>query len=395
MRLNFGLLAAFTIFLLATSPRAQTPSPAGVPPGPPPMTVAAAPATIGAVPLEVLANGIVQATAIVSVRARVDGQIDEVHVQEGQSVRRGQPLFTLDSRTNRALLAQQQAVLEKDRAQLTRARSDAARYAALRSDAFASAQRAEQAAADALALEAQVRADEAQIQQTRLSIDFAEIRAEADGRLGALPFKAGNLVRVAEGAVLATITPTDPILVAFNVPERWLAELRVATAAGQTVRARVRAPEDRTGPPVWGDVVFIDSSVDQQTGTILLKARFTNGENRLWPGQYVETVLVPRTDAEALSVPTAAVQMGQEGRYLFALRDGAAKRIPVRLVRQAGERSVIVAEGLANGEMVVTEGAQRLRDGSRAVVRGTPPPAGRPAADATPPNAATRQSAAR
>ncbi|WP_431282169.1 efflux RND transporter periplasmic adaptor subunit [Humitalea sp. 24SJ18S-53] len=383
------------MFLQAGSLRAQTAPPAAAPSGPPPITVLAAAATIGPVPLEVLANGIVQATAIVSVRARVDGQIDEVHVQEGQSVRRGQPLFTLDSRTNRALLAQQRANLDKDRAQLTRARSDAARYAALRSDAFASAQRAEQAAADALALEAQVRADEAQIQQTQLAIDFAEIRAEADGRLGALPFKAGNLVRFAEGAVLATITPTDPILVAFNVPERWLSELRTAFTAGQVVRARVRAPEDRTGPPVWGDVVFVDSSVDQQTGTILLKARFTNTENRLWPGQYVETVLVPRTDAEALSVPTPAVQMGQEGRYLFALRDGVARRIPVRLVRQAGDRSVIVAEGLGNGDMVVTEGAQRLRDGSRATVRGTPPAGPRPAADATSPDASMQQAAAR
>jgi len=389
MRLTLGLTLSVALlpFLLPGAAGAQ-PSPA--PAGPPAITVAAAPATIGPVPLEVLANGIVQATAIVSVRARVDGQIEQVHVQEGQSVTRGQPLFTLDSRANRALLAQQQANLDKDRAQLARARSDAQRYAALRSDAYASAQRAEQAAADALAGEAQVRADAAQIEQTQLNISFAEIRAEADGRLGALPIKAGNLVRVAEGTVLATITPTDPVLVTFNVPERWLAELRAAAARGETPRARVRAPEDASGAPVWGNLVFIDSSVDQQTGTILLKARFDNAEGRLWPGQYVETVLVPRTDANALSVPVAAVQTGPEGRFLFALKDGTAHRVPVRLVRLAGDRAVLAAEALGHGDMVVTEGAQRLRDGVRAVARGAP--AARPTAEATP---AIQEAAAR
>ncbi|MFC0385202.1 efflux RND transporter periplasmic adaptor subunit [Muricoccus vinaceus] len=362
-----AVFAALLLAVAATMPaRAQE--------GVPPVSVAAAPATVGAVPVEVTANGTAQAVSVISVRSRVDGQVERVHVEEGQLVKAGDLLFTLDSRTAQALLAQQEANLARDRAQLERAQSDARRYASLRSDAYASAQRAEQASADATALAATVKADEAIVAQTRLSIDFATIRAEAAGRLGSLPVKAGNFVRASEGAVLATITQTDPILVAFSVPERWLTELRAARARGEAARVRAQAPGE-AGTPAQGELVFVDSAVDTATGTIQLKARFPNEASRLWPGQYLEVVMIPRTDAQATSVPVAAVRVGQGGNFLYAVTpENTARRVQVKVLRYASGRAVIDG-GVADGERVVTEGIERLRDGASVAVRapGTPP----------------------
>ena len=379
-----------------------------------PVSVAVSPATVGQVAVEVVSNGTAEAPLVISVRARVDGQVERVHVQEGDSVRAGQVLFTLDARASQALLQQQQATLERDRAQLARARSDAQRYASLQSGAYASAQRSEQAQADSNALAATVRAGEALLEQTQLAIDFATIRAEAAGRLGALPVKAGNFVRASEGVVLATITQTDPILVTFSVPERWLGELRAAQTRGEVPKVRTRAPED-TGPPAEGELVFVDSAVDPTTGTIRLKARFANAvatgprsagtapqpqgapaqgsgvqgaaaqvasaqaqgaagqgsgtQPRFWPGQYLEVVLLPRVDQRALSVPSAALRNGPQGAFLFAVRpDGTVRRVTAKVVRFASGRAVVEAE-LADGERVVTEGQQRLQDGARVAVR--------------------------
>ncbi|MCR0983653.1 efflux RND transporter periplasmic adaptor subunit [Roseomonas populi] len=370
-----SVFAALCCFLLASLPAlAQEAAP---------VSVAAAPASIGALPVEVTANGTAQAVSIISVRSRVDGQIERVHVQEGQMVKAGDLLFTLDSRNTQALLQQQEAILARDRAQLERAQSDARRYASLRSDAFASAQRAEQAQADATALAATVRADEAQVAQTRLTLEFATIRAEAGGRLGALPVKEGNFVRAAEGAVLATITQTDPINVAFSVPERWLAELREAQGRGERPKVRAQAPGD-SARPAEGELIFVDSSVDTATGTIGLKARFANAPARLWPGQYLEVVMVPRVEAQAVSVPVAAVRVGQGGNFLYALTpENTARRVAVKVVRYASGRAVIEG-GVANGEMVVTEGIERLRDGARVAVRNPGgPPGVQPQAEAT------------
>ncbi|MBX6376623.1 MAG: efflux RND transporter periplasmic adaptor subunit, partial [Acetobacteraceae bacterium] len=325
--------------------------PASAPQQGPAVAVATEPVRRGPLPVEVLANGIVVPEAVVTVRTRVDGQIEAVHVEEGQMVRRGQPLFTLDSRMSRALLAQQEAQIARDRALLERARADQTRYQSLRGEGFAAQQRLEQATAEAAAAAANVRAGEALAAQTRLSIEFATITAEMDGRLGALPLRAGNFVRQAENTALATITRMDPILVQFSVPERWLPDIRAAmqaaatgAAPAPTVLARV---ENDTGAPLEGELVFVDSSVDVQTGTIALKARFRNPEERLWPGQYVQVTLTPRVDPDAITVPSAALQTGQNGRFVFVLQDGVARRRPVELVRTVGDRAVVRGELIA------------------------------------------------
>ena len=353
------------LVVLSGAPAPASAQPAGG--GPVPVTTE--PVRVGPVPVEVLANGVVASESIVSVRPRVDGQIEQVHVVEGQTVRRGQPLFTLDTRLTRAVLAQQEAALARDRAQAARAQSDAQRYQSLRGESFASQQRFEQAQADALASAATVRATEAQIAQTKLSLDFATITAEIDGRLGALPIRVGNVVRAGESTALATITQIDPILVQFAVPERWLGEIKSAMAEGApTVRAR---PNQPGAPAAEGELVFVDSAVDTNTGTILLKARFANPDMRLWPGQYVQVTLVTRREM-ATSVPAAAVQTGQQGRFVFVLTpDGTARRRPVELARTVGDRAVVRGQ-LAEGEKVIVDGAQRVTDGWSAVERAPP-----------------------
>jgi len=347
-------------------------SPARAQPDGAPIPVTTEPVRVGPVPVEVLANGVVAAESIVSVRPRVDGQIEQVHVMEGQMVRRGQPLFTLDTRLTRAILAQQEATLARDRAQAVRAQADAQRYQSLRGESFASQQRFEQAQADAAASAATVRATEAQIAQTKLNLDFATITAEIDGRLGALPIRVGNVVRAGESTALATITQIDPVLVQFAVPERWFGEIKAAMAERPPhVRAR---PDHPGAPAAEGELVFVDSSVDTNTGTILLKARFANTDMKLWPGQYVQVALVTRQE-EAISVPGAAVQAGQQGRFVFVLApDGTARRRPVELVRTVGDRAVVRGQ-LAEGDKAITDGAQRVADGWRAAERPAAPPA--------------------
>lgn len=367
-------LAAGAALALGPGPRPSLAQQAGGGGGGVPVTTE--PVRVGPVPIEILANGVVASESVVTVRTRVDGQITQVHVTEGQMVRRGQPLFTLDSRQAQALLAEREAQMARNKALLARAQADAARYQALRGEGYAAQQRYEQAQAEALAAAASVRADEAVIQQIRLNLEFATIVAEADGRLGSLPLRVGNFVRQAENVALATITQMDPILVNFAVPERWLPEIRVAMARGEPPVVRA-VPDQDSAPPAEGRLVFVDSAVDTATGTILLKARFANPDLRLWPGQYVQVTLVPRVEEEAISIPSAALQTGQSGRFVYVLQDGTARRRAVELVRAAGTRVVVKGE-LAAGEKVIVDGAQRVTDGTRVVERNAPPspPAG-------------------
>jgi multidrug efflux system membrane fusion protein len=366
--LHAGLLAVLA--LLGAPQALAQPAPGGGGGGGIPVT--AEPVRVGPEPVEIIANGIVASESVVTVRTRVDGQITRLHVQEGQMVRKGQPIVTLDSRLAEAQLAQQEAQLARDRALATRALSDMQRYQSLRGEGYAAQQRFEQAQADALAAAANARATEALMAQTRLNIEFATIAAEMDGRLGAIPLRVGNFVRQAENTAITTLTQVDPILVSFAVPERWLAEIKAAMARGGVA---VRAlPDQDSGPPAEGELVFVDSAVDTQTGTILLKARFANEGLRLWPGQYVGVTLIPRTDPEAISVPSAALQTGQSGRFVYIVEDGVARRRAVTLVRTLRDR-VVIAGGLKPGERVIVDGAQRVQDGSRVQERGGGQPA--------------------
>jgi len=340
------------------------------PAAPPPVPVATGTVAVGAVPVQVAANGTVQPVATVAVRARVDGQIEEVAVREGTDVKAGDLLFRLDTSLIRTTMQQLEANLERDRAQLAQAQADAARYASLVRTGAGARQQADQTRSQALALAATVKADEAQIAQTQVTLSYSEIRAEIDGRLGAIPLKAGNYVRAADGTVLTTITRIDPIQVQFAVPERYLPDLRAAQQAG-TARVRVRIADSHE-PEIEGRLVFLDSQVDATTGTITLKGEFANGDRRLWPGQYVNVTLILRDDPGTITVPVAAVQLGQTGNQVFVIGpDGAARRRKVTLVRILGDRAVVTGD-LQAGQKVVTDGVQLLADGTRTVDRTAP-----------------------
>jgi multidrug efflux system membrane fusion protein len=360
--------------LIAGPAAAQAPPPGAGGGGIP---VTTEPVRVGPVPVEIIANGVVASESVATVRTRVDGQITQVHVAEGQMIRRGQLLFTLDSRQGQALLAEREAALARNRAQLARFQADMNRYQALRGEGFAAQQRFEQAQAEALSAAANVRADEAVIQQIRLNLEYAQITAETDGRLGSLPMRVGNFVRQAENTALATVTQVDPILVNFAVPERWLRDVKAAMSEPTPPVVRVRA-EGEPGPPAEGELVFIDSAVDTQTGTILLKARFANADMRLWPGQYVSVTMAPRVEQDAITIPSAAMQTGQSGRYVFIVQDGVARRRPVELVRTLRDR-VMVRGQLAATDRVIVDGAQRVQDGSRVQERNPPQPQQPPA----------------
>jgi multidrug efflux system membrane fusion protein len=355
----------------APPPRAAAPS------GAPPAAVVTEALYRGPMPIEIASNGLVVSEAVVTVRPRVDGQIERVLVQEGQMVNRGDPLFVLDSRYSQAILAQQEAQLARDRALAARAQSDLVRYQSLRGEGYAAQQRFEQAQADALVSQAVVKANEALNQQARLNVEFATITADMSGRLGALPLRAGNFVRQAENIGVATITQMDPILVQFSVPERWLPEIRDAMAkiGQEPPLVRVR-PGAGAGEMVEGRLVFVDSSVDNQTASINLKARFQNADGKLWPGQFVSVTVIPRIEADAVAVPSAALQMGQDGRYVFVAENNIARRRPVELLRLTGTQAVIRGEFGPNDKVIV-EGAQRVANGGRIVERPKP---GTPAA---------------
>jgi multidrug efflux system membrane fusion protein len=359
MRILLPRLLALGLLLAAAPAFAQPRGPA--------VPVEVAVAQRGPVPVGFPANGVAASEAVVSVRTRVDGQIERVHVVEGQMVHRGDLLFTLDRRLLEATAAQQEAQLARDRATAVRTQADAARYASLRGEGFTAQQRFEQAQADAAVAAANVRASEALLAYTRTLIGYATIVAEVDGRLGQLPLREGNLVRASENTMMATITPMDPLVVRFAAPERWVPQIRAALASGQPPMVLAGIPND-PGPPAEGRLVFMDSQVDQATGTIALTARFPNGAQRLWPGQWLNLQVALREE-EGVTVPVQAVQQGPRGAQLFVVEEGGtAKRRQVRVERVVDGRAVVSGE-LREGERVVVEGANLLTDGARVAER--------------------------
>lgn len=366
----------------AQKPGAAQPRPGG-PGGQPPAPVIVVAAKTASVPVTLAVIGNVQAYSAVAVKSQVDGQIREVHFGEGQSVKKGDLLFTLDARPYEAALRQAEANLAKDKALLDKARADLARLAALVAKDFTSRANYDTAKANAASLEATIKADEALVEQARLKLEYTRIAAPIDGRVGSILINAGNLVKANDTAAgtLVTINQVRPIYVQFSVPESYLSEIRARMAAGKiAVKAQV-PQEDRVAAE--GTLTFINNTVDTATGTILLKATFANDDDRLVPGQFVNVTVELAVIAEAVVVPPSAVQVGQRGHYVFVLKSDST--VELRLVR-AGirtENAVVIQDGLKAGERVVTEGQLRLRPGARVVVR---PSSGAPPGRATSPN---------
>jgi membrane fusion protein, multidrug efflux system len=329
----------------------------------PAVVVGVATATSKPVPVEFGTIGTVTTYATVALKSRIDGEIMEVHFRDGQDVKAGDLLFTIDSRTIRAQLEQAQANLARNQALLVSAQREVERQNSLVKKKFASQQAVDQARASADSLAASVQADQAAVDAAEVQLSYTEIRAPIDGRAGVVNLPRGNMVKANDSGSLVVLNQLRPIYIAFALPQRQLPRVRQAMADGPlTVSATI--PGD-SGAPLAGDLTFVDNAVDPSTGTIQLRATFDNAETRLWPGQFVNVTLTLRIEQAAIVVPDAAVQQGQEGTYVFVVRpDSTVEMRPVVVDRSVAGESVI-ASGLAAGDSVVVEGQLRLAPGMR------------------------------
>jgi membrane fusion protein, multidrug efflux system len=347
------------------------------------------------VPVQVRAIGAVEAYSTIMVKSQVEGELMRVHFKEGQDVKKGDPLFTIDPRPFEAALRQAEANLAKDMAQAKQAEAnlardtaqaknaavDARRYAELlqrrlvaqadydqqrtNADALQAAVRADQAAVETA--KAAIRADQAAAENAKLQLGYTAIRSPIDGRTGYLMIQQGNLVK-ANDTMLVTINQISPIYVTFAVPEQELPAIQKYMAAGSlTVAANVPMA---AGPPERGVLSFVDNAVDRATGTIRLKGTFANADRQLWPGQFVNVVLTLTTQPNAVVVPSQAVLSGQEGQHVFVVKpDLAVEYRPVSVGRSLDGETVIT-EGLQPEETVVTDGQLRLAPGTTVEVKG-------------------------
>jgi multidrug efflux system membrane fusion protein len=339
---------------------------------PPPAQVVMADVAIETpAPILITAIGTVQSISTVIIKSRVDGEIAKVHFEEGQEVKEGDLLFTLDNRAFAAQLAQSEANLERDRAQLQRAQAEVKRQTELATRGVASVQKLEDVQTAVAVLDAAIRADQAAIENARVNLNYTTIRAPITGRTGAINLKRGNLVKsndtTQQAVPLVTITQLRPIYVTFTVPERHLTQIRTAVAS-ERLPVIVMVP-DQPQTPIAGALTFVDNQVDVATGTISLKGTFANDDARLWPGQFVNVTLTLGVQANALVVPSAAIQIGQNGPYVFVIKPDLT--VELRLVRidRTVKDQTVVANGLVSGERVVIDGQLRLSNGTRVTLQ--------------------------
>ncbi len=339
----------------------------------------AVPVSIGRVvqkpePLEVRAIGNVQQFSTVQVKSQVAGQLIEVHFQEGDFVRKGQILFSIDPRPFQAAVNQARANRAKDAAQAATAAVEAERYTALFSKGVVSREQADQMRTNSEALKATVAADDAQIQTAELQLGYTTIASPIDGRTGNLLVQAGNLIKEND-VPLVVINQVEPIYVSFSVPAQTLAEITDAMR-GHPLRV-VAVPNDGK-PPQTGSLACINNTVDTTTGTMQLKATFQNHNHDLWPGEFTNVALTLAT-RPAVVAPSAAVQTSQKGQYVFVVKpDMHVEERPIVVARTIGADTVI-QQGLAPGETVVTDGQLRLVNGAKITVA---PPVGQGATGA-------------
>jgi membrane fusion protein, multidrug efflux system len=355
-----ALIAAAILWYVG--PGTQAPPAAAQTPAP---TIPVTAGTVVAEDVPVFLHGLgtVQAYNMVSVKSRVDGQIVKINFKEGQDVKAGDPLIQIDPRPYQAALQQAQAAKQKDEAQLVTAQGDLDRYGQLVGAGHQTRQSYENQKGLVAQLQAAIKGDEAQIETAKLNLSYADIRAPSDGRLGAKLVDTGNLVRASDNAPLVTITEIKPIFVSFTLPQDTLVEIRENQRQAPLV---VRAySADGKKLLAEGKLTLIDNAVDQSTGTIRLKARFDNDEERLWPGAFVSARLILSVRKGIATVPSRTVQDGPNGRYAYVIKpDDTVERRGVD-VASIQDGIAVVTKGLEPGERVVVDGQYRLTNGAR------------------------------
>ncbi|MEZ5730586.1 MAG: efflux RND transporter periplasmic adaptor subunit [Hyphomicrobiaceae bacterium] len=331
--------------------------------GGPPPPVRVARAETRSVPITLEGVGNVQARSTIAVKSRIDGQLFEALVKDGETVRKGDLLFRLDPRPFEAQLKQAEANLARDRANLAKAEADVARFGELARKGISPQTRLEEATTSVNTLRAAVQATQASIDLAKLNLSYATIRSPIDGRVGSLLVAPGNMVKANDTQALLVITETQPVYVAFGLAEQHIPALRHRLAKGRlTVAVTTQGWE---GPPATGELFFINNAVDMNTGTIQVMARFANADERLLPGQFVRASVELDRLENAVVVPSQSVQINQKGHYVWVMQaDNTVKPVPIAIGPEA-EGRIVIEQGLSSGAQVVTDGQLRLFPGAK------------------------------
>jgi len=338
----------------------------------PPAKAAPVPVTVGtvikkSVPVQIRAIGNVEAYSTVGVKSQIGGVLMRVHFKEGQDVKKGDLLFTIDPRPYETALKQAEANLAKDNAQLENARVQVSRYADLVKKGYVAQEQYDQINTNSASLEATVNADKAAVENAQLQLKYCYIYSPLTGRTGSLISYEGNLIKANADTSMVVINQIQPVYVIFSVPEQNLQEIKKYMASGKLKVEAFISNEDQN--PAEGLLTFIDNTVDAATGAIKLKATFSNNDKKLWPGQFINITVALSTQSDAIVVPSQAVQTGQQGQYVFVVKDDlTVEQRPVDVDRTINDEAVI-ATGLKGDEKVVTDGQLRLVPGTKVEVK--------------------------
>ncbi len=315
----------------------------------------------------------------------VSGEITTVNFKEGQDVSKGQLLFTIDRRPMEADLRRAEATLARDEATAANDRAQALRYAALMKEGVVAQEQADQMTTASNASDALVKADRAAVENAKVALQYAQVYSPISGRTGNLMVQLGNVIKANPDNPIVTINQISPIYVTFTVPEQYLGDIK-RYMAQRPLPVSVQIPSEPT--PIVGTLTFIDNAVDRQTGSIKLKATFANADRRLWPGQFVNATLTLATQPNAIIVPSEALQSGQQGQFVFIVRDDNIAEARQVTVARSLEGKSVIASGLKPGERVIIDGQLRIRPGeSKVDIRPSAP--GAPAAQSAQQQSAT------
>jgi len=334
------------------------------PTGPRAVAVVVEPAVRKSTPVQLDALGTVTPMASVAIKGRIDSEIVEMHFEDGARVKQGDLLVTLDSRAIEAQILQAEGNIARDRAQLEGAERDIRRYTELVAKSATPVTNLDNAKTQAAVYAAAVKADEAILKNLQVQLSYATIRAPISGRISAASVKVGNFVRSADILPIATIIQIAPVYVTFPMPQVVLPSLREAIAEGTpSVEAAIPGEPKRA----VGRVAMIENTVDAATGMVNVRATMTNENELLWPGTLVQTFLKLR-DEDAVTVPSAAVQVSQTGNYVYVIKNSAAEMRPVKVARVLGDVTVLES-GVSDGDSVVVDGHLQLTNGARVAIR--------------------------
>ncbi|MGD9975933.1 MAG: efflux RND transporter periplasmic adaptor subunit [Desulfatirhabdiaceae bacterium] len=368
------LILVMAMMMLAcdakNNPSAQKSASPGKP-APRAVPVMTAGAVTKTIPVEIRAIGNVESASTVAIKSRVTGELRDIHFREGQDVKKGDLLFTIDPRTFQAGLREARARLEKDRALTAKAVEDLRRYEVLIQKQFISQEAYEQVKASLDALEATVAADEAVVENAALQLGFTSIVSPISGRTGAILITAGNMIKANDdNNALVVIQQVQPIYVSFSVPENHLSEInRRIRKEAPAVQVAINGSSTFSET---GRLTFVDNAVDSRTGTIRLKAVFDNSSRQLWPGQFVDVILILGNLQDAVLVPSQAVQTGASGPFAYVISASQTAEFREIRVGPAFNGETVIKNGIQSGETVVVDGHLRLTPGVSVDIKNIP-----------------------